>query len=163
MELTWTTVLLLLAATFVAWFWQESLRVRDAANSAAMEACTRMSLQFLDGTVAFSHLRLVRDEGRLSLRRTYVFDYTSQSIDRLQGFVVLLGRRVESVGFAKMEQRAAASDSVYPPTPTHPPSPPSPRATALIGKDRTTNDHIGSPAADDKVLDLETWRKSRQR
>ena len=37
--------------------------------------------------------------GRLTLRRTYVFDYTADSVARRQGFVVLLGTKVESVGF----------------------------------------------------------------
>jgi phosphodiesterase/alkaline phosphatase D-like protein len=34
------------------------------------------------------------------LKRTYVFDYTANSIERRQGFVVLLGDYVESVGYA---------------------------------------------------------------
>ena len=55
----------------------------------------------LDGTVAFARVALVRAEGGgLKLRRTYVFDYTATSIERRQGFVLLMGRRVESVGYA---------------------------------------------------------------
>ena len=51
--------------------------------------------------------RLLRDfrsranPGWLTFRRTYVFDYTANSIERRQGFVVLTGRRVESVGYAR--------------------------------------------------------------
>jgi hypothetical protein len=50
--------------------------------------------------VAFARLALVRVGGALKLRRTYVFDYTATSIERRQGFVLLTGRWVESVGYA---------------------------------------------------------------
>jgi hypothetical protein len=65
-----------------------------------MAACERIGLQFLDGTAAFASLRFARVDGRMRLRRTYVFDYTSQSIERRQGFAILLGMEVEYVGFA---------------------------------------------------------------
>lgn len=103
MELTWGALVLLCIGGAAAWFWQNSLAAREAANAAAVEACERLSLQFLDGTVAFARLSFTRVLGRLALRRTYVFDYTSNSIERRQGFVVLVGRRVESVGYAPGE------------------------------------------------------------
>lgn len=123
------------AAAFV-WFWQNSLSARERANRAATDACTRMHLQFLDGTVAFARLRLARnDRGQLSLRRTYVFDYTATSIERRQGFVVLLGTRVESLGF-ESEQMPTRAD---------------PRSS------HADLDHDGS-----NVLDLEEWRQRRR-
>src|SRR4029453_17037304 len=100
MELGWGALVLLIAGAAVVWFLQESLAVRERANAAAMEACRRLRLEFLDGTVAFARLAFARDNGQLTLRRTYVFDYTANSIERRQGFVILLGRRVESVGYA---------------------------------------------------------------
>ena len=69
----------------------------------------RLGLQFLDGTVAFARVALVREAGRLKLRRTYVFDYTATSIERRQGFVLLTGRRVESVGYAPGDTQADAA------------------------------------------------------
>lgn len=126
---------ILCAAAFV-WFWQNSLSARERANRAAIEACGRMHLQFLDGTVAFARLRLSRnDHGTLALRRTYVFDYTATSIERRQGFVVLLGTRVESIGF-EPDQRPAPTD------------------TRTIHADP---DHDSS-----NVLDLEEWRQRRR-
>ncbi len=100
MELSWGLLTLVLLAAAVVWFWQDSLAARESANAVAKEACTRLGLQFLDGTVAFARAALVRDGGVLKLRRTYVFDYTATSIERRQGFVLLTGRRVESVGYA---------------------------------------------------------------
>ena len=52
--------LLLVLAGVLAWFWQDSLAARERANSAAMEACERLSLQFLDGTVAFARIAWTR-------------------------------------------------------------------------------------------------------
>lgn len=105
MYLDWTTLVLICLAGAVAWFWQDSLAARELANAAAIDACERMALQFLDGTVAFARLRVARgSSGRLVLRRTYVFDYTANSIERRQGFIVVSERRVETVGYAQSEQ-----------------------------------------------------------
>ena len=109
MELGWGLLTMILLAAAVVWFWQDSLAARESANRAAKEACERLSLQFLDGTVAFARLALVRvGGGALQLRRTYVFDYTATSIERRQGFVLLTGRRVESVGYAPGDVRPEA-------------------------------------------------------
>jgi hypothetical protein len=108
MELGWTALALLIIASGLAWFWQDSLAARERANAAAVEACERLSLQFLDGTVAFARLQIVRGTSSLiRFRRTYVFDYTANSIERRQGFVVLTGRRVDTVGYARGEDRQA--------------------------------------------------------
>jgi Protein of unknown function (DUF3301) len=97
----------------VVWFWHDSLRARAAATVASMAACERIGLQFLDGTAAFSSLRFARVDGRLRLRRTYVFDYTSQSIERRQGFAIMVGTEVEYVGFAP-EHRAQPISAAEP-------------------------------------------------
>ena len=112
MELGWGLLTVILLAAAVLWFWQDSLAARESANAAAMEACSRLGLQFLDGTVAFARLSLTREHGWLTLRRTYIFDYTANSIERRQGFVVLTGRRVETVGYARDE--AAQAQHVQP-------------------------------------------------
>src|SRR5687767_6869931 len=134
MELGWGALVLLLAAAAVIWFLQDSLAVRERANAAATEACRRLSLQFLDGTVAFARLTFVRERGQLTLRRTYVFDYTANSIERRQGFVILVGRRVESVGYAPGEEQRAQRSQQPPVTisvsttlsPATPPAEPKP-------------------------------------
>lgn len=136
--LSWTLLLAVAAAVLVVWFWFDSMKARERANSAAQDACERASLQFLDGTAAFSTLRLSRDHGRLAFRRTYVFDYTARSIERLQGFVVLRGSRVETVGFAPQTE-------LRPPEPKIPPPPP-------VSTSRPAN-----------VLDLEEWRRQRRK
>ncbi len=105
MDLDWTSLLLLCLAGATLWFWQDSLAAREIANAAAIEACEGLSLQFLDGTVAFARIALGRSGGRLVLRRTYVFDYTANSIERRQGFIVVSAKTVETVGYAQDDQR----------------------------------------------------------
>jgi Protein of unknown function (DUF3301) len=107
MILSWPLLIGLLAAGFAAWFWHDSLAARERANAAALEACQQLGLQFLDGTVAFARIAIARNDRTLiSLKRTYVFDYTATSIERRQGFVVLLGNDVQSIGYAPDDAHA---------------------------------------------------------
>lgn len=85
----------------IIWFWHASMSAREHANGAAREACQRLRLVMLDGTVAIARLWIRRDaDGRLRIERTYGFDYTDDGHRRLRGFVVTLGARVISVGLA---------------------------------------------------------------
>ncbi|HEY4366414.1 MAG TPA: DUF3301 domain-containing protein [Steroidobacteraceae bacterium] len=141
MELGWTALAFIIITAAVAWFWQDSLAARERANSAAIEACERLSLQFLDGTVAFARIVLTRGAGgSIALRRTYVFDYTANSIERRQGFVLLTGQRVESVGYAAGETQPRVRIAAQTFTPT-------------------THEHTPDRG---NVLNLEDWR-ARQR
>lgn len=154
--LSWGLIITFVLLAALAGFWQSGLSVRERANHAAQEACERMGVQFLDGTVAFSRLGLARNElSRLTLRRTYVFDYTAASIERRQGFVVMLGQRLEHIGF---ERDTHAST---------PPSLPVERADGHASgyPANRRSDQSATPAAghshDGKVLQLEEWRRRR--
>ena len=99
MELSWTLFGILAGLLATAWYWHDSLGARERANEVATETCRSSGASLLDGTVAFRRLRPVRvDGGSLQLERTYVFDYTRDGYTRQQGFVVLTGRTVDSVG-----------------------------------------------------------------
>lgn len=94
-------LVLIFIVFIIAVIWHSALRAREQANAVAIETCKRLNVQFLDGTVAFSAIRPVRDQdGNLNWRRSYVFDYTEDGSTRRQGFVVLLGQAVEAVGLA---------------------------------------------------------------
>jgi hypothetical protein len=88
-------MLQLVALALVAgatWFWIDSLRARERAVAAGRAACARYDLQFLDETVAFVKLRLVRDgDGRIRLQRTYAFEFSDTGDNRRQGVIVTLG------------------------------------------------------------------------
>jgi hypothetical protein len=145
MQLSWSMLVMLVAAAALGWFWRAALAARERANEVALQACERLSLQLLDGTVAFARLAIVRgDHGRLALRRTYVFDYTAHSIERRQGFVVLTGLHVDSVGFAP-----DAAESATP-------------FSHSTGTSASAERHH-STSSGDNVLDLEEWRTRRKR
>jgi hypothetical protein len=152
MQLGWGALVLIVMAAAAFWFLRDSLAARERANAAAMEACQRLSLQFLDGTVAFARLSFAREQGLLGIRRTYVFDYTANSIERRQGFVILFGRRVESVGYAPGEERRGQPQPPAPSlslsatfTPPPPAEPEEPRQVESA-----------------QVFDLADWRARRR-
>jgi hypothetical protein len=98
-ELSWSLLALLCVLIGLAWAWHTNLAARERANLAALETCQRTGAQLLDGTVAFRRLRPARGpDGWLRLRRTYVFDYSQDGVTRRQGFVILLGDSLESIG-----------------------------------------------------------------
>ncbi len=99
MELSWSLLLLCIAFSGFALFWHDSLGARERANAAARETCAATGGMLLDGTVAFRSIKVVRGVGgRLAFERTYVFDYTLDGNTRQQGFVVMFGQRVETIG-----------------------------------------------------------------
>ncbi len=80
------------------WFWLDAMRAREAAQAAGKRACEREGLQFLDDTVAIEKLALARDaRGRLLVRRIYRFEFSDTGDNRLEGTIVLLGGRVQSL------------------------------------------------------------------
>ena len=82
----------------LGWFWLDSMRAREAARLAGVQACRRHGLQFLDDTVAVSALALARDRrGHVKIRRTYRFEFSDTGDNRLEGTIVVLGSEVESV------------------------------------------------------------------
>jgi hypothetical protein len=88
--------LLLLAA--LVWYWFDSLRALEHARDVGRRACSDADVQFLDDTVARIALELVRDEsGRRVLRRTYRFEFSETGNSRIEGRVILLGHKTESV------------------------------------------------------------------
>lgn len=88
--------LLLLAA--LGWYWLDSLRALEFARGVGQKACDDANVQFLDDTVACVAQKLVRDDfGRRVLRRTYHFEFSETGNTRVDGQIILLGHRLESV------------------------------------------------------------------
>ena len=92
------SLLLLLLLAALGLFWFDSLSALEVARAAGKRVCKDVDVQFLDDTVANIGLALVRDHsGRRVLRRTYRFEFSETGDSRLEGRLVVLGRRVESV------------------------------------------------------------------
>jgi hypothetical protein len=98
-ELSWGLLLLTCVLGAFALFWNDTLGARDLANEVARDTCESTGTALLNGTVSFHALRIVRgDDGRPCLERTYLFEYSGDGVTVRQGFIVIRGRRVESVG-----------------------------------------------------------------
>lgn len=97
--MSWPMFLGILALLLLGWAWHASLAAREFANRVAADTCRQADVQLLDGTVAALRFALARSaDGRLALRRTYVFDYSEDGYNRKRGFVVLTGLALDSVG-----------------------------------------------------------------
>lgn len=89
-------LLLLVAMSAAVWLWLDSLKAREIGINAARQACAEEGLQFLDETVVGRLPRLARDDnGRLQLRRVYLFEYSDTGDNRRSGTVTMLGHAVE--------------------------------------------------------------------
>ena len=91
-------ILALLALAVAGWLFYEALRARESAIRVTREACKLHGLQLLDDTVQGVRLRLARDdEGVVRVRRSFVFDFSEDGVNRRAGSVVMLGGEVESM------------------------------------------------------------------
>lgn len=89
-------ILLLLGA--LVWLWASSLKAREATEARCRQICEEMRVQFLDQTVALAKILPGRDaNGRLTLRRWYSFEFSTDGGDRRHGSASLLGHVVELV------------------------------------------------------------------
>ena len=73
-------------------------RMRELAVQAVGLASRRDNFQLLDQSVHMQRMSLSRDEtGRWRIWRQYRFDYSYDGVERRQGFVIMLGGRLQSV------------------------------------------------------------------
>lgn len=93
-----TEFAVIIALLGIAWFWQDSLRVREIAIALAKDFCAKENVQFLDGAVATVSVRLQRDnQARLVIARNYQFEFTDTGNNRLTGTIIMLGHRLEAM------------------------------------------------------------------
>jgi hypothetical protein len=90
-------IFLLIVVIAAAWFWLDSIAVRETAINTGRDLVDRYDLQLLDETVACTRLRLGRNSrGRIQLMRTYDFEVSANGSDRLECNLVLLGNQLQS-------------------------------------------------------------------
>lgn len=88
-----STLLLLMAIAVLAGTWYRRSAVREAATGAARRACSAAGLQLLDGTVAFTGLRLRIPRGKPVIVLRYRFEYSRDGEDRWPGEIHCVARR----------------------------------------------------------------------
>lgn len=88
-------ILLMLAG---GWFWWESRGAAERAILAAKRVCNTTGVHFLNDTVAWKKLRLRRNrQGRIKVKRIYIFEFSTDGDVRYQGEVEMLGLEVQRV------------------------------------------------------------------
>ena len=102
MVLSLEGVLGLLLFGLVCLYILSSTRVRELALKAAREAAVRDDFQLLDQSVQIRRVSLSKDStGRWRIWRQYKFDYSFDGVERLQGFVIMLGKELQAVAVAE--------------------------------------------------------------
>lgn len=91
-------IIILLFIACIAWLWLSSIRAKEIAMQASASACKEIEAQFLDQTASLKSMRLIRNaQGRLSIERTYTFDFSRDRETRAQGYVIIKGHRVSQI------------------------------------------------------------------
>jgi hypothetical protein len=90
------TIAMLLLAAAGTLYWFSAAEARERARAHAQSACTRAGVQLLDGTVVLRRLRLRRGENGLLLERRFAFEFSPDSVSRVQGWIDLRGRDLVS-------------------------------------------------------------------
>lgn len=89
--MSYSTLNLLFLLTLIAWFWRDSLRVREVAIRISRSSCKSHNVQLLDQTVALHRLGIRWLRSGPKLRRVYAFDYSLEGSGRRTGYLVMLG------------------------------------------------------------------------
>jgi len=91
-------LLLVIVLGLVCLYFFASIRVRELAVQAVARASRNGDFQLLDQAVHIHRASMSRDgSGRWRVWRQYRFDYTHDGVERRQGFVVMLGRSLQTI------------------------------------------------------------------
>ena len=83
---------------FGLWYWWDTIRTKELARLAGIQACQQASVQFLDDTVERKKIWLRRNSrGSLQLCRLYFFEFSSDGAERYLGRITMLGQVVREV------------------------------------------------------------------
>jgi hypothetical protein len=98
MYLSLGNVLALLGFLLLCLHFLSAIRVRELALQAVGRAGAQDDFQLLDQSVHLQRISLSRDgAGRWRIWRQYRFDYSYDGVERRHGFVIMLGRQLQSV------------------------------------------------------------------
>jgi len=79
-------------------YWFKSQQVKEIALAATRAHCAKMEVQMLDDYIAANGISLAKDKnGRLQVRRSFAFEFSSTGDERYNGRIEMLGHRVESI------------------------------------------------------------------
>jgi len=95
-------VMAVLGFVLLCLYFLSAVRVRELAVQAVMRASREGDFQLLDQSVHIHRISMSRDEsGRWRVWRQYRFDYSYDGVERRHGFVIMLGRQLQSIVVAE--------------------------------------------------------------
>lgn len=79
-------------------YWMSAQKVKEIALQATKDHCWAMEVQMLDAYIALSKLGLARNKaGKIQLRRTFAFEFSSTGYERYSGEIIMLGSEIQSI------------------------------------------------------------------
>lgn len=79
-------------------YFLSAIRVRELALQAVARSAKQDDYQLLDQSVHIRRVSLSRDNGgRWRVWRQYRFDYSYDGVNRRQGHVIMLGRKLQAI------------------------------------------------------------------
>ncbi len=100
-----TLILILVLAIIGAWFWHH-LGIRQIALRHARQTAKKEGVQLLDDSIVLARIRLCRSpDTAIAFQRTYQFEFSSLGDRRFLGWVILKGRRLETVELQPYSER----------------------------------------------------------
>ncbi len=89
------TFILIAIIAGIVWFWMDSLRSREFATKRCHMFCVENRVQLLDQSIHLNKVFPARKNGRIKLRRFYVFEFSIDGADRYNGVAVEFGNNIE--------------------------------------------------------------------
>lgn len=98
MYFTLGNVVALFALGMLCLHFLAAVRVRELAVHAVTRVSKQDDFQLLDQSVHIQRISMSRDDAkRWHIWRQYRFDYSYDGVERRQGFVIMLGKQLQSV------------------------------------------------------------------
>jgi len=93
-------LLWLIIAGLVGYYWWNSWKFKGRALGLTLEHCSQLNLQLLDQSMVIRGIWPERNAGgKMALRRTYQFEFTSTGEQRYMGQIILTGMKLKSIDF----------------------------------------------------------------
>ncbi len=93
-----TELILIVLLLLLYLYWSDAQQTREIALRATRAHCQKMQVQMLDDYVALNALWLKKDgNGKLLPWRSYLFEFSSTGMERYNGRIIMLGRRIQSI------------------------------------------------------------------
>lgn len=92
-----SSLLPVLVLMLIAWIWLDGARAREFATVLVRRYCETHDLQFLDETVSLARMGIRWTNDGLRVRRMYRFEFSVEGVGRRDGYILMLGTRLEAV------------------------------------------------------------------